>query len=437
VVYLLKQKISNKKLYFCEKIVEMKYQVYFEKAQKATVDLSYLFDEKMSEIFFSIGENVIKETNFILSENQKDLVRMDVSDPRYDRLKLTKERIESMVSDLKTVARLPSPLGKVLSETIRPNGLKIIKQSVPFGLVGVIFEARPNVCLDVFSLCFKSGNVCILKGGSDAEYSNIAIVKIIQEVLKSYALPAECCTLLPVEREATAALLNAEGIVDLIIPRGSQGLIDYVRTNAKIPVIETGAGICHTYFDKDGNKEIGQAIINNAKTRRVSVCNALDCLIIHEERLSDLPFLCEKLTESSVIIYADEKAYQALNGKYPEDLLQPATPENFGTEFLDYKMSIRTVSRLEEALEHIARYGSKHSECIISDNQATVAVFQKLVDAACVYENASTAFTDGAQFGLGAEIGISTQKLHARGPMALEELTTYKWIIQGTGQIRK
>ena len=437
MVYLLKQKISNKKLYFCEKIVEMKYQVYFEKAQKATVDLSYLFDEKMSEIFFSIGENVIKETNFILSENQKDLVRMDVSDPRYDRLKLTKERIESMVSDLKTVARLPSPLGKVLSETIRPNGLKIIKQSVPFGLVGVIFEARPNVCLDVFSLCFKSGNVCILKGGSDAEYSNIAIVKIIQEVLKSYALPAECCTLLPVEREATAALLNAEGIVDLIIPRGSQGLIDYVRTNAKIPVIETGAGICHTYFDKDGNKEIGQAIINNAKTRRVSVCNALDCLIIHEERLSDLPFLCEKLTESSVIIYADEKAYQALNGKYPEDLLQPATPENFGTEFLDYKMSIRTVSRLEEALEHIARYGSKHSECIISDNQATVAVFQKLVDAACVYENASTAFTDGAQFGLGAEIGISTQKLHARGPMALEELTTYKWIIQGTGQIRK
>ena len=414
----------------------MDYQIYFEKAQKATRALSYLSDEKISEILFSIGENIIKEINQILSENQKDLERMDVSDTKYDRLKLTKERIEGMVSDLQTVAQLPSPVGKVLSETIRPNGLKIIKQRVPFGLIGIIFEARPNVCLDVFSLCFKSGNVCILKGGSDAEYSNVALVKIIHKGLTSFGIPAECCTLLPVEREATAALLNAEGIVDLIIPRGSQGLIDYVRKNAKLPVIETGAGICHTYFDVEGDKIIGQAIINNAKTRRVSVCNALDCLIIHEERLSDLPFLCEKLKENHVIIYADEKAYQALNGNYPPDLLQHATAESFGTEFLDYKMSIRTVACLEEALEHIAKYSSKHSECIISENPATVGVFQKLTDAACVYENASTAFTDGAQFGLGAEIGISTQKLHARGPMALEELTTYKWIIQGKGQIR-
>jgi len=414
----------------------MDYRLVFEKAQKATVSLSYLPDEKISEILFSIGENVIKEATHILSENKKDLNRMDVSDPKYDRLKLTQERIENMVSDLKTVAQLPSPRGKILSETVRPNGLIITKRSVSFGLIGVIFEARPNVCLDVFFLCFKSGNVCILKGGSDAEYSNIALVKIIQDVLKFYELPAECCTLLPVEREATVALLNAEGIVDLIIPRGSQGLIDYVRKNAKISVIETGAGICHTYFDKEGNKEIGQAIINNAKTRRVSVCNALDCLIIHEERLSDLPFLCEKLKESSVIIYVDEKAYQALNGKYPGELLQHATAESFGTEFLDYKMSVRTVACLAEALEHIARYGSKHSECIISENQATAGLFQQLVDAACVYENASTAFTDGAQFGLGAEIGISTQKLHARGPMALEELTTYQWIIQGKGQIR-
>lgn len=415
----------------------MDYRIFFEKAQKTVVALSSLADERISEILLSIGENVIKETDLILSENQKDLERMDISDPKYDRLKLTKERIEGMVSDLKSVAQLPSPVGTVLSENIRPNGLKITKRRVPFGIIGVIFEARPNVCLDVFSLCFKSGNVCILKGGSDAEYSTTAIVKIIQGVLKSCTIPAECCTLLPVEREATAALLNAEGIVDLIIPRGSQGLIDYVRRNAKIPVIETGAGICHTYFDVDGDKGIGQAIINNAKTRRVSVCNALDCLIIHEERLSDLPFLCEKLKESRVIVYADEKAYQALNGKYPDDLLQHATAESFGTEFLDYKMSIRTVACLEETLEHIARYSSKHSECIITGNPATAALFQKLVDAACVYENASTAFTDGAQFGLGAEIGISTQKLHARGPMALEELTTYKWVIQGNGQIRE
>ena len=415
----------------------MDYQILFEKAQKAAVTLSTLSERRMNEILLSIGENIIKETNRILSKNQKDLDRMNVSDPKYDRLKLTKSRIEGMVSDLKTVIQLPSPVGKILSETIRPNGLKISKRRVPFGLIGVIFEARPNVCLDVFSLCFKSGNVCILKGGADAEYSTIALVKIIQTVLKSYALPAECCTLLPVEREATAALLNAEGIVDLIIPRGSQGLIDYVRKNAKLPVIETGAGICHTYFDSEGNREIGQAIINNAKTRRVSVCNALDCLIIHEKRLPDLPFLCEKLKESRVVIYADEKAFQALIGKYPDDLLQQATPESFGTEFLDYKMSIRTVSCLEEALNHIARYSSKHSESIISENKATTTLFQNLVDAACVYENTSTAFTDGAQFGLGAEIGISTQKLHARGPMALEELTTYKWIIQGNGQIRR
>jgi glutamate-5-semialdehyde dehydrogenase len=437
MVYLEKQKKSNKILYFCRKIKPMDYPVYFEKAQKAFQSLSFLPEERISEILFSIGEDVAKETNRILSENQKDLDRMDASDPKYDRLKLTPSRIEGMVSDLKTVAQLPSPIGKVLSETIRPNGLKITKCRVPFGLIGVIFEARPNVCLDVFSLCFKSGNVCILKGGSDAEYSTATLVKIIQDVLKSYAVPAACCTLLPVEREATAALLNAEGIIDLVIPRGGKGLIDYVRKNAKVPVVETGAGVCHTYFDLEGDKKIGQAIINNAKTRRVSVCNALDCLIIHDERLSDLPFLCEKLKESSVIIYADEKSYKALNGNYPDDLLRHATAESFGTEFLDYKMSIRAVACLEEALEHIAQYGSKHSECIISENQATVALFQKLVDAACVYENASTAFTDGAQFGLGAEIGISTQKLHARGPMALEELTTYKWVIQGKGQVRE
>ena len=414
----------------------MDYRIYFEKAQKAAKTISSLSDEKIREILLSIGENIIGETNRILQENQKDLDRMDSSDPKYDRLKLTKERIEGMVSDLKTIALLPSPIGKTISETVRPNGLRISKRSVPFGLIGVIFESRPNVCIDVFSLCFKSGNVCILKGGSDAEYSNIALVKIIQNVLENHAIPAECCTLLPVEREATAALLNATGIVDLIIPRGSQGLIDYVRKNAAIPVIETGAGICHTYFDVDGNRESGQAIINNAKTRRVSVCNALDCLIIHEERLDDLPFLCEKLKESNVVIYADEKAYLVLSGKYPEQLLKQARADSFGTEFLDYKMSIRTVACSEEALEHIARYSSKHSECIITENQETADLFQNLVDAACVYVNASTAFTDGAQFGLGAEIGISTQKLHARGPMALEELTTYKWIIHGEGQVR-
>jgi glutamate-5-semialdehyde dehydrogenase len=414
----------------------MNYTAIFEKARKATTFLLSLPDEVIREILLSVGENMLKETTDILIENQKDLDRMDVSDPKYDRLKLTKSRIENLVADLQSVADLPSPLGKVISETVRPNGMKIVKRSVPFGLIGIIYEARPNVSLDVFSLCFKSGNGCILKGGSDAEYSNVALVKIIRDVLKAYSVPVGCCTLLPADRESTTALLSAEGMVDLIIPRGSKHLIDYVRKNTRIPVIETGAGICHTYFDLAGDKEIGRSIINNAKTRRVSVCNALDCLIIHEERLNDLPFLCEKLKESRVIIYADEKAYKALSGQYPDDLLQMTNSESFGTEFLDYKMSVRTVTGLEDALEHIAQYSSKHSECIISEDPTTVALFQKLVDAACVYENVSTAFTDGAQFGLGAEVGISTQKLHARGPMALEELTTYKWLIQGTGQIR-
>ncbi|MDR1437385.1 MAG: glutamate-5-semialdehyde dehydrogenase [Candidatus Symbiothrix sp.] len=414
----------------------MSYELLFQAAKEAGKALSFLDDHTINEILLAAGRSVLDQTPFILAENRKDLDRMNPSDPRYDRLKLTAERIEGMAADLKNITGFPSPAGKIRMETTRPNGMKITKISVPFGLIGVIYEARPNVSLDVFSLCFKSGNACILKGGSDAEHSNRAIVKIIRDILASYRIPAACCTLAPVEREATIALLNATGIVDLIIPRGSQSLIRFVRENAKIPVIETGAGICHTYFDIAGDKEIGQAVINNAKTRRVSVCNALDCLIIQKDRLNDLPFLCEKLKESRVIIYADEKAYAALSGLYPEELLQQASGESFGTEFLDYKMSIKTVAGPDEALEHIARYSSKHSECIISEDPETVDSFLKKVDAACVYENVSTAFTDGAQFGLGAEIGISTQKLHARGPMALEELTTYKWIVKGKGQIR-
>lgn len=314
--------------------------------------------------------------------------------------------------------------------------MTIRKISVPFGVIGVIYEARPNVTCDVFSLCLKSGNVCVLKGGSDADCSNRALVRIIHQVLEKYQLNPALCTLLPLDREATAELLNAVGLVDLVIPRGSSSLIQYVRDHARIPVIETGAGICHTYFDIAGDKEKGQAIINNAKTRRVSVCNALDCLLIHEQRLADLPYLCQLLSQHQVIIYADEPAFKALQGNYPPDLLQQATEESYGTEFLDYKMSIRTVPSLEEALRHIARYSSKHSECIITEDKQNEDIFLQKVDAACVYANVSTAFTDGAQFGFGAEIGISTQKMHARGPMALPELTTYKYIITGNGQTR-
>ena len=314
--------------------------------------------------------------------------------------------------------------------------MRIRKVSVPFGVIGIIYEARPNVGFDVFSLCLKSGNACILKGGSDAASSNAAIVSLIKRALAESGADENTVNLLPPTRESTSLLLNATGQVDLIIPRGGRGLIDYVRQNAKVPVIETGAGICHTYFDRAGDKEKGRAIVNNAKTRRVSVCNALDCLVIHQERLGDLPYICAPLADSRVIIYADAPAFQALAGHYPEELLQPATPESFGTEFLDYKMSVRTVASLDEALTHIARYGSKHSESIVSEDAEATRRFLDLVDAACVYANVSTAFTDGAQFGFGAEIGISTQKLHARGPMALPELTTYKYIIQGDGQIR-
>lgn len=403
---------------------------------RASRKLNLVSVEKINLVLLDVAEAAIANTAFILQENAKDLGRMDPADPKYDRLMLTADRIKGIVADILNVASLPSPLGRILSETDRPNGLHIKKITVPFGVIGIIYEARPNVTLDVFSLCLKSGNACVLKGGSDANDSNMAIVKVIQEVLLKHGLDENILSLLPVGREATAELLHAHGLVDLIIPRGSQSLINFVRENSSIPVIETGAGICHTYFDESGDTAKGQAIVNNAKTRRPSVCNALDCLIIHKSRLADLPVLCELLPQSQVVIYADEKSYQALEGKYPASLLQPANEESFGTEFLSYKMSVKTVTDFDEALDHITQYSSKHSEAIVAEDKATLQIFQKSVDAAAVYCNVSTAFTDGAQFGLGAEIGISTQKLHARGPMALEELTSYKWIVEGDGQIR-
>ncbi|GET31015.1 glutamate-5-semialdehyde dehydrogenase [Prolixibacter sp. SD074] len=414
----------------------MQYREQFEQALQASRKLSLVTEETINQVLLAVADEAVKETEFILAENEKDLQRMAPFDPKYDRLKLTAGRIEGIAADMRNVASMSSPLGKVLSETTRPNGLYIKRVSVPFGVIGIIYEARPNVTFDVFSLCLKSGNVCVLKGGSDAGDSNKAIVSIIHKVLQAFNIDTQVLTLLPPGRESTGELLNARGYVDLIIPRGSQGLINYVRENATIPVIETGAGICHTYFDEFGDEEKGREIINNAKTRRPSVCNALDCLIIHESRLGDLPYLAELLPESQVEIFADEQAMEALKDHYPEDLLKPATEESFGTEFLDYKMAIKTVASFEEALDHIAKYSSKHSEAIVSGNHEHLELFRKLVDASSVYTNASTAFTDGSQFGLGAEIGISTQKLHARGPMALEELTSYKWLIEGDGQVR-
>ena len=414
----------------------MKIEQQLQNTLIASRKLNMLEGDTVTTVLMELAKQTRENKDIILTENKKDLDRMDVKDPKYDRLKLTEERIEGIASDIENVANLPNPIGRILKEELRPNGLKIKKVSVPFGVIGVIYEARPNVTLDVFALCFKSGNACVLKGGSDAIYSNNATVTIIQNVLKQFGLDENTVTLLSADRSETDEMLRARDYIDLIIPRGSQGLIDFVRTNATIPVIETGVGVCHTYFDELGDIEKGTEIISNAKTRRPSVCNTLECLVIHESRLTDLPTLTKQLAEENVTVYADEKAFAALKEAYPKHLLQKATPASYGTEFLALEMAIRTVSSLDEALEHITKYGSKHSEAIVSENADIINRFQKMVDASSVYSNASTAFTDGAQFGLGAEIGISTQKLHARGPMGLEELTSYKWIIEGDGQVR-
>jgi glutamate-5-semialdehyde dehydrogenase len=388
----------------------------FHRVKEVSKELLLLTDEKRSNILLRIAERTESSMEQLLFANSIDLQKLEKSNPLYDRLLLTPERITSIVADLRKVASLPSPLGLISKERTLSNGLYLRRVSVPFGVIGVIFEARPNVCFDVFSICFKSGNACVLKGSHTAEESNRAIIALIHDVLRETGVPTDVLALLPPTHEATANLLAAVGYVDLCIPRGGKKLIEFVRDNARVPVIETGAGVVHAYFDKDGDIEKGRNIISNAKMRRVSVCNALDCLLVHRERVADIPSLLEPMKDK-VDIITDDAA--------------------IGTEWMDYKMSLKIVNSIDDALAHIARYGSGHSECIITENEATAAHFQKMVDAACVYVNAPTSFTDGAQFGMGAEIGISTQKLGPRGPMALEEMTTYKWLINGDGQIRE
>ena len=414
----------------------MELREQFERVKAASKELALISDERKNNILEAVAEAIMQQKDMLLEENAKDLARMEKSNPLYDRLQLTEKRLEGIASDMRHVATLENPLGKVLKHKILDNGLVLSRVSVPFGVIGVIYEARPNVSFDVFSLCFKSGNACVLKGGKDADDSNRAIIGLIHQVLEREGVNPSVVELLPATHEATGEMLNAVGYIDVCIPRGGKKLIQFVRDTARVPVIETGAGVVNTYFDEFGSLNIGAPVINNAKTRRVSVCNALDCLIINEKRLGDLPELCSMMAEKNVIIYADEKAYAALDGKYPASLLEHATDDSFGTEFMDYKMAVKTVASLDEAIQHIDRYGSGHSESIITDNADNALRFQQEVDAACVYVNAPTSFTDGAQFGLGAEIGISTQKLGPRGPMALEEICTYKWLIEGNGQIR-
>ncbi len=404
--------------------------------REASRRLNVLDSTTIDAVLRDVADAIEERSDYILAANALDLRVMSPENPKYDRLQLTPARLHDIACDMRRVADLPSPLGRVLSETTRPNGMTIRKITVPFGVVGIIYEARPNVTFDVFALCIKSGNACVLKGGSDAQHSNTAILEVINSVLIKFEIDTKTAVLLPNDRELTNELLTAVGYVDMIIPRGSKGLIDYVRKNARVPVIETGAGVCHTYFDNAGNTEKGRNIVFNAKTRRVSVCNALDSLVIHRNRLADLPTICAPLADKNVVIYADTDAYNTLLQSYPSTLLRPADKTSYGTEFLDYKMSIKTVDSLDEAITHISKHTSGHSECIVSEDNDTCNRFTREIDAACVYTNVSTAFTDGGQFGFGAEIGISTQKLHARGPMALSELTTYKYIISGNGQTR-
>lgn len=402
----------------------------------AAYRLPLLQEEKINEALYAVADAIMTNADELLRANALDLAAMEKSNPMYDRLLLTTERLEGIAGDMRKVAELQQPVGQLIDERVRPNGMKLKRVRVPFGVIGVIYEARPNVSFDVFSLCLKSRNACVLKGGSDAYNSNKAIVELIHRVLNGIGINQYVVDLLPAGHEAAQELMRAVGKVDLLIPRGSARLIKSVRENSLVPVIETGAGVCHTYFDKDADIEKGAAIVFNAKTRRVSVCNALDSLVIHKERLHDLPAICNRLQEKDVVIEADEASYSVLQGAYPAHLLEKATADSFGKEYLSHRMSVKCVDSFDEALEHIRKYTSHHSECIVTENSANAKMFQQCIDAACVYVNVSTAFTDGAQFGLGAEIGISTQKLHARGPMGLAELTTYKWLIEGEGQTR-
>lgn len=407
-----------------------------QRVKKASRKMVNLTNEDISTILNELADLSLENEALILQENKKDLDRMDPENPKYDRLLLNSERLKAITDDLRNVAKLPSPLGINLEERTLENGIQLSRVSVPLGTIGIIFESRPNVTFDVFSLCLKSGNACVLKGSRDAKDSNIVIVSLIKKVLAKYGIE-DICYLAPAEREALPFILEAVEFIDCAIPRGSQGLINFVRENAKIPVIETGAGICHTYVDADAEVDKAKNIVTNSKSRRVSVCNALDCMVIHQDQLPNIGIILSDLGNThQVEVFADEKAYGQLEGEYPANLLHKATDESFGTEFLDYKMSVKTVSDIDEALDHVAAHTSKHSEAIVSENDKNVNYYLKNVDAACVYANASTAFSDGAQFGLGAEIGISTQKLHARGPMALRELTSYKWVLVGDGQIR-
>nr|WP_068887172.1 glutamate-5-semialdehyde dehydrogenase [Pedobacter panaciterrae] len=405
-------------------------------AQNAKKSISTLSDKDKQGIINQIAQIISERKEDIIAENLKDLEKMSDADPKKDRLLLNAERIVELSKSLIDVSNLEDPTNKILSEKTIANGLFIQKRTVPLGVVGVIYESRPNVTLDVAALCIRSGNVCLLRGGQDAYHTNLFVVSLIQQVLAENNLDINIVQQLPAERKYILDILTAEKYIDVIIPRGSNHLIEFVRKNALVPVIETGAGVCHTYVEESAILDDAVNIVVNAKVSRPSVCNALDTVLVDSAVAQ--PFL-EKLgpllVRHNVEIFADAGSYKILKEQnYP--MLNEAEPEDFGREFLDFKCSVKIVDSTDEALDHIAKFSSKHSEAIITQNAVKTELFLNQVDAAVVYLNASTRFTDGQVFGLGAEIGISTQKLHARGPFALEKLVTEKWIVKGEGQVR-
>lgn len=419
-------------------VTHMTLKPLFIQSREAARQVASLSTEQRNRVLLDVADAIETHTEELLQANKADLARMDRTSPLYDRLMLTSERLGAIAQDMRHVAALQSPLDITLEERILPNGLRLRRMSVPFGVVGVVYEARPNVTFDVFSLCMKSGNACILKGGKDADISNQAIMNLIHQVLQTHGLPHAAATLLPATHEATAQMLEATGYIDVCIPRGGKKLIEFVRDTARIPVIETGAGVVHTYVAPSANLDMAARIILNGKTRRVSVCNALDTLLVHEALLDKLDILLAPLAQKQVRLHADAMVLPHL-GFYPSHLIssiQGNEEEVYHTEYMDYAMGIHAVSSTDEAIRHIAQYGSGHSESIVTSEEPEARRFQREVDAACVYWNAPTSFTDGGQFGLGAEIGISTQKLGPRGPMGLSALTTYKWMIDGEGQTR-
>ncbi len=407
-----------------------------QKVRAASWGVQRLNDAQKKDLLMRLAVLVEDAQEQIIQENQKDLVRMADDDPKKDRLLLTPERIQGLADSLRDVANLEDPTGRVLSDKVLDNGLSVTKISVPIGVVGIIYESRPNVTIDVAALCLRSGNACVLRGGSDAFYSNSCLVGLIHQALASMEVNTDCICLLPTDRKFVKELLEAVDEVDILIPRGSQQLIDFVRENASVPTIETGAGVCHTFVSQHADLEKAAQIVVNAKVSRPSVCNALDTLLVAKEVANDLlPSLIDGFTPQQVGVYADASSFDILKeANYPH--LHQAEEADFGREFLSYNCSIKVVNDLEEALLHIRKYSSKHSEAIVSENKEECERFLQEIDAAAVYANASTRFTDGGVFGLGAEIGISTQKLHARGPFALEKLTTEKWVVRGDGQTR-